>query len=398
MNNENKKDNNSNIEILNYQANDNLTYDSFEDYIENKHNLEKENINKKTKKNFDLINKIFGKKFHIGFEARVIASILFILLLIVWACLLILNAFNFGHNMKIAYSEESNIDYEVCVQSVDYYPNTCLNEGMEYVTAIVDKIKMRYKYNLEYSNLLTNDLSYHIVAITKVYDINNNKKVLYQNEDLLVKKMELKNSKKVSLDKKFEIDFKKYNEFFNSYKNNYTLSSAATLEVIMYLDEKDETRKIASTVFPLGNQTFGITKNTISNLDKEIILNNNTWSSYNVIFAIIGSALIIVALLILFKLTKLVLKVSSNRDEYQTKLSYILREYDRLIVIARNGFVTTVEKNITEVDNFNELLDARKLVDRPIIYSKINDVKSEFIVEDDYRIYKYVMKESDFNK
>ena len=104
----------------------------------------------------------------------------------------------------------------------------------------------------------------------------------------------------------------------------------------------------------------------------------------------------LVALLILFRLTKLVLKVTTKRNEYQTKLAYILREYDRLIVIARNGFVTTREKSITKVENFDELMDARNTLNKPIIYCKINDIKSEFIVEDDERIYKYVMKESDF--
>lgn len=403
MDNKNKKDYiksnyDSDKELIKRENyNDDNNFVSYNEYIESKQRNLDSSQKDKGKKRFN-IEKIIGNKFHISFEARVIASILFILLLIVWACILFLNAFNFGHNMKIDYSEDSNINYKVCVNSVDYYPNTCLNEEMEYVTAITNKIKTDFKYNATYSNFYNEDLSYHIVALTKIYDKNNNKKVLFENEDLLVKKtkLEIKN-KKISLKKTVDVDFKKYNNYVLGYQNNYSLGSSSTLEVVMYLNDKNETRKVASAIFPLGSKTFGITKNTISNLDKEIIINNNKWNSYNIIFAIVGSLLIVVALLILFRLTKLVLKVSSKRDEFQTKLAYILREYDRLIVIARNGFVTTTPKNVTEVDSFDELLDARNVVNRPIIYSRINDVKVEFIVEDDFRIYKYIMKESDFN-
>ena len=357
--------------------------------------INKENQKNKSKKRIDIINKLFGKKVHISFETRVVVSVLFILLLFVWACILILQALNFGRNMKIIYSENSDINYNVCVDSVDYYPNTCLNEGMEYLTSITNKIKTKFKYKVDFSTDIDYDLSYHVVATMKIYD--NNRKILYENEDLLIKKTKIKDlRRKIDLNKNIEINFKEYNDFVLGYKNNYAVNSSATLEISMYLDEEKETRKVASTLFSLGNSTFGITKNTISNKDKVVEINNNTWNQYNIIFALIGSLLILVALLILFRLTKLVLKVTTKRNEYQTKLAYILREYDRLIVIARNGFVTTREKSITKVENFDELMDARNTLNKPIIYCKINDIKSEFIVEDDERIYKYVMKESDF--
>jgi hypothetical protein len=73
----------------------------------------------------------------------------------------------------------------------------------------------------------------------------------------------------------------------------------------------------------------------------------------------------------------------------------ILNEYDRLIVIARDGYESNIEKKVVKLQSFNELLDARGVLNKPIIYSRINNVKSEFIVEDEAVIYKFVLKEAD---
>ena len=89
------------------------------------------------------------------------------------------------------------------------------------------------------------------------------------------------------------------------------------------------------------------------------------------------------------------LKVTTSRNKYQTLLTQILREYDRIIVIARDGYESNVKKKVIKVANFDELLDARDTLEKPIIYSRVNDVKSEFIVEDDEKLFKFILKESD---
>ena len=45
---------------------------------------------------------------------------------------------------------------------------------------------------------------------------------------------------------------------------------------------------------------------------------------------------------------------------------------------------------------FKELLDVHSNLQKPIIYSKINSVKSEFIIDNGKIIYKFIMKEADF--
>ena len=92
-----------------------------------------------------------------------------------------------------------------------------------------------------------------------------------------------------------------------------------------------------------------------------------------------------------------VCKSITKKNKYQTELLNILRDFDREIVIARNGYESNIIKNVVKVDSFKELLDAKENLGKPIIYSKVNSVKSEFIVEDECTLYKFIMKEADYS-
>ena len=70
-------------------------------------------------------------------------------------------------------------------------------------------------------------------------------------------------------------------------------------------------------------------------------------------------------------------------------------EFDDYIVITKDGYNIAEGVKVIKVSSFKELLDARNSLNKPIIFSKINNVKAEFIVEDESTVYRYVMKEAD---
>lgn len=365
-----------------------------------KSNISDKDINPSVKlqKKKSLLEKIFGKV-HISFETRVSISVISIVLLVVASCFLILKAVNFGKEEIVVYNEVSMSNYSVCVNNTNYYNSKCLTEGMQYVAEAIDKIKVNFNYDVDFSTKIDYDIKYHVIAKTKIYDINDKSKVLYDNQEILVSKEEISDvGRRIRIDEDVDVKFKDSNSFVNSYKANYNLNTEGSLEIILVVDDATEVRNVSTLTIPLGKQTFGIVKEDISNKNKKVRVDNNTWTNRNILYAVIGTFLIIVALIMLIKLTKFVLLVTTKRSKYQTKLSSILREYDRKIVIARNGFVAASVKPITKVTDFNELLDAANVLNKPVIYSKINEVKSEFIVEDEERIYKYVMKESNFSE
>ena len=128
----------------------------------------------------------------------------------------------------------------------------------------------------------------------------------------------------------------------------------------------------------------------------EVILNNNYWNDENTLYGLVGTICLLVLTFFIFRLTRLMVLANGNKSKYEVELKKILKEYDDYIVLTKEGLEIDENKTILKVSSFKELLDARNTLNKPIIYTKINSVKSEFVVEDESVIYKYIMKEADF--
>ena len=90
-------------------------------------------------------------------------------------------------------------------------------------------------------------------------------------------------------------------------------------------------------------------------------------------------------------------KTSTKKTIYDITLSKILREYDRVIVNSRKPIAITGE--IIELSSFNELLDVRDNLEKPIIFKEIHKgQKSEFAVKNGDETYRYVLKLADLEK
>lgn len=340
--------------------------------------------------------KDFKNKMYVSFETRVAIRIIIILALFASACYFILEAINFGKKDIVTYNEITEANYTVCPHNNSFVDNKCLAEGLKYSQDTAKFINVLFKYNLDYSKSIPYDIAYHIVAITKIFDKENNTKVLFKNEDVLVERTSISDiSDRIFFYNNINLDYNHYNTLVKENEKKYGDNSEADLEVVLYLDTDNNTSNVASITVPLNEKNFSIRKSALNNLNKSMELDNNTWNDYNSMCAVVATILIIISLIILYRTTKLVLKVTNNRSEYEKTLNKILKDYDKDIVTAKDGYAVETYKKIIKVAEFSELLDARHLLNKPIIYSKINSVKSEFVVEDDAKAFKYVLKDSD---
>ncbi|MBQ6497742.1 MAG: hypothetical protein IJI58_03405 [Bacilli bacterium] len=336
------------------------------------------------------------RSMYLSFETRVALRVVTILILFACACYFILEAVNYGKKELVTYDEITEANYNVCQNTNNYFDSKCLEEGLKYNQSTSNFINIVFKYNMNYSRNVPYDIAYHVVAITKIYDKENNTKVLFKNEDVLVERTSISDiSDHIFFDNNINLEYKRYNSMVTENEAKYGKNSEASLEVVLYLDTDEEAVNVASVTIPLNEKTFSIRKSALSNLQKTMELDNNTWNNYNTMCAVIASILIILSLMILYRTTLLVLKVTNNKNKYEEYLNKILKTYDKVIVTAKDGYVVDSTKKIIKVAEFSELLDARKLLDQPIIYSKINSVKSEFVVEDESKAFKYVLKDSD---
>ena len=340
--------------------------------------------------------KDFKNKMYVSFETRVAIRIIIILALFASACYFILEAINFGKKDIVTYNEITEANYTVCPHNNSFVDNKCLAEGLKYNQDTAKFINVLFKYNLDYSKSIPYDIAYHIVAITKIFDKENNTKVLFKNEDVLVERTSISDiSDRIFFYNNINLDYNHYNTLVKENEKKYGDNSEADLEVVLYLDTDNNTSNVASITVPLNEKNFSIRKSALNNLNKSMELDNNTWNDYNSMCAVVATILIIISLIILYRTTKLVLKVTNNRSEYEKTLNKILKDYDKDIVTAKDSYSVETYKKIIKVAEFSELLDARHLLNKPIIYSKINSVKSEFVVEDDAKAFKYVLKDSD---
>lgn len=338
--------------------------------------LEKEE-NKKDNKRF---------KFHYSFEARVATTIFIILVLFISSCVLIYKVVNHTKPSKVYYNEITSSNYEVCLKSYN-----CEQEDITYNANDINIIKVKFNYSNKYAKKIKYNLNYNIVANIKVYENDSRQNVLYEKERELVEKEDVSNTGDfIDITRKVSIDYQKYREEVKDYYLN-----VAECEVSFYVNEPNETRKVTSVIIPLNKDSFEIERKNTTNIDRYVNVDTNLWDKYSIICTIIASILIIITLIIVYKATRIVLRVTNNKTIYQQEVDDILKEYDDIIVVARDGYESNINRKIVKLENFEDLLEIQRKKNKPIIYSRINDIKSEFLIEDD-KLYKVVYKESDY--
>lgn len=342
------------------------------------------------------------KNKYISFEKR----ITFHALVILFFALIIIGSI-YGYILvkeeKISYVENSLVSYQVCLDENNYYLESCLHEDMEYISELVKNIRVDFNYNAVYpknkkaesENKPSHKQYYMVKGIITVRNAEETKKILYKQERDLVKEKENNSyGEVVSFSESIEIPFKEEYNYIENYLNNYSLITDANYHISFIVKDKEKEQEVGYIDIPLAKQTFSVEKNQISNKVSEKKIPSKNPLKYSFIGLILISSLIIIIYAI--DLFLLLYKVYKSRSKYERKLKEILVNYDRVIITGKKKNQVVEKENIYEVNSFLELLDVRDTIDKPILYYKINSVKSEFYVQDNDTTYKYTMKESDF--
>ena len=344
-------------------------------------------------------NKAEAPKGHFGFEKRVILMGSLTVISFVLAIIFCYQAINYSDIDNVSYSERSSVTYSVCLNDNDYYKGQCQSSGMQYISTLTKSIPVVFNYNINYSSAVNYKLDYYILGKTIIYDRDDASKVLYRDDKLLSERKSVEGTDVIAkLNTKIDVEFKEKNDFVNGYKSKYALNSLASYDVVLYVDDGKGPREVASVSIPLSMQTFGISEETVANDDQLVSMEKAGLASINTVFGLVGGVFGIIGAVILVKLIKLIYVTIDGGSPYEKKLNQILAEYDRVIVMSKSEYKINPDKQFIKLDSFFELLDARDTLEKPIIYEKLNSVKSYFYVEDDERIYRYTMKESDFEK
>ena len=342
------------------------------------------------KENIKDSNVIYSK-----FWRKIVSIFACILILCVGFIYFIQQAFYSVKENTVYYTENSDIRYSVCDKGVNGKVS-CLSSDLDYFSSAIHSIKTTFDYDITFDTNVDQSFSYRIVAATQIRDVSNPNNILYSNEeDLFKKSFRVDDDGIIAFNTTVDVNFEKYNQNVLNYMTQYNLNVESDLNVILYIDNGDNERVVASIQLPLNSKTFRVKKNLSNNVEKSLQVKGFMWDFSNNYYLIISIVLLCIILFLLYRMVRLFVVVRSNRNKYQVHLTSLLREYDRLIVIARNGYESNVTKEIVFVNTFDDLLKIRRDLEKPIIFSKISDLKCEFIVEDDEKLYKYILKEAD---
>lgn len=334
---------------------------------------------------------------YFSFESRIVTLLVIIIVSFFGAGLLIYKAITVTDGDKIVYDDKSTINYNVCINdSSNYYKESCLDEGMEYIVDISDKILVDFDYEVDYSKEIDSKLNYYAVSKISVYSQKGGK-VLHTTEEVLLERTSysvLGQKANISVD--VSIPFNEYSSYVKNYNAQYNVDSYAVLDIDFYVDNGNVIKKAAALNMPLTGATYSIEKYEVENNKVNFNVLTDDWSNINSSYALVGIVFVLFGLLAIIRLANLVYKITATASLYEKKLQRILREYDHLIVIARGDYTIDDSKKLIKVTSFLELLDARNTLEKPIVYVRVNNVKSEFYVEDSEAIYKFTLKEADF--
>ena len=104
----------------------------------------------------------------------------------------------------------------------------------------------------------------------------------------------------------------------------------------------------------------------------------------------------VVTLILVVALITEVRKRISKESKYERYIKKLLRDYDSYITEATSGSYEK-GKPVIKVESFKELLDVRNNVEKTIVYVKVDNDTSKFVIIDN-EVYEYVVKRGEMDK
>ena len=121
------------------------------------------------------------KGFYLGFNQRLLLSIVLLIITIVELVYCVAMGFAITKSELIKYKINSDIDYKVYLRPNEFYETDYLEKDMVYVASLIDKIKVKYDYKFNVNRNSNIDFDYKIIG-RLVIASTNNQSVFYEKQ------------------------------------------------------------------------------------------------------------------------------------------------------------------------------------------------------------------------
>ncbi|MBQ8132337.1 MAG: hypothetical protein IJ193_07595, partial [Bacilli bacterium] len=376
-------------------------YDVFEPYKKKEeirltqsdttNNNSKPKAEKAPREKIDL-KKSWKKAVHYNYSSRIATLCGIILIFFILFVIFLFKAFGYEMGGSSTYSEYTTNDYFVCGDSTN---ENCLPKDREYISDNIDHINVKFTYDAKYSSSVSFDANYYVAARVRIFDGMNRSRLKYTKEDLIVERTPLMiGGEVINFSSDAFVDYNTFKQVVMDYINDNQEDVSAQLEVALYLETDDVARKISYINIPLTEDSFNI---TVSNLDNQnqLVVFNTVDSTIDPFYIFIAIICVLMDLLLFLYLYNFVSMINHLESKYTIRLRRILKLYDKYIVNAHQEYIIPEDARVIDVDRIEELVDARNALNKPIIYDKINNIKSKFYVEDNNIVYCYTLKDDE---
>jgi len=342
-------------------------------------------------------------------ETRILLLIALVIVFAGLGTFSIIRALDNTTTYRFFFNETSSLEYKICLKENDYFTDKCLDQEVtQYVASLIDYIEAEFRYNFDASNLINYDYTYHITARLMATEKNAPDKVLIDELEQLTEPqtIEMEDSSGFLLNEKLVIDYKRYNDIMVNFRRDYALLFDSNIIIELHVNVEGKNHNITDDVasnqtmtmiIPLSEQTINIEVDYEGINNYEVIESEDVNLFVTGLFYLLSLICFLVVVDIGLKIYKLVSKVSFNKTTYKKTLDKIMREYGQIIV-ETNQMPDIPKAQLYKIISFDELIDLHTVLQKPILFMKIHNEKSCFMITDGDDNYQYIMKASDLEK
>lgn len=331
-----------------------------------------------------------------------IVSVFLIIILVLAAIILSSKSYSLKTFESLSYKNAMTTSYKVYLDDNSYYNSAYLEEGMQYISNIIDYIDVTFNYTTSFADNFEYNVETKAEAIITIVDSDNNDKVIYKNSEILQNTEKTSdNGSSINKTKSFKIDYSKYNRITNEFKTKYGISADCKLRINYYVEYNGEYNgltnisksKVMYLDIPLSEQMINIEKSNADTSSGSFDgMSSNTTT--NLVLYVVAIVLSFMALFVLIELVYRKKNAYKKISKYDRFINKILKQYDSYITEAERE--TSNKQNIVKIRTFKELLDVRNNTNKTIVYIKIDEETSRFEINDGDTLYYYIARKTDF--
>ena len=352
-----------------------------------------------------------GINFYLSYTLRLIIMFGFVIILGFLTYFCFDNGFTKSKKVTLNYEEKDDIKYDIKVfnDSNNPFGTGELTPSDYYISDIIDDISTDLNYNFKLSDTADIKYNYYVDVALKLLDETTNKELSNDNFNLVEKiEKEDKKAKEVNISQNINLDYDYYNKIAKSVRdissdNNSKVSGFLLVKMFVNIetiyqsfDEPLKKEAVVEVKIPLLSNQVTIEK-VSNNTKSDSYVKHLTSEPANEILLYVGVILLILDTMLFLLSVNFVIRTLPKKSEYCRIRDEILSKYNHLIVNSRK-MPDIGDYNVIDCESFSELLDAQRLIDKPIVYYEIiKKQKCIFVIIGVTDAYRYILKEADID-